>query len=1457
MLTRRQLSDIGQRIADAPAPPPTPEQWTATAPPTQPPPPPQVTLYPSVPQVPAAPRIVDRVAYLQAQQQAATEFQRLPGPLGETRSRYGQGLQAPSGYTSDNVIDRTNVDDRAFNVGRPVQGEFGASAIQFEDASMLRPVPPPTQPPPELTEFERLAGPLGVESAKYADRNSYERLKRMFDGVRRVVGEQTARGLLAKHLELTKPLGKNEVRSPERVAYERQKYVQSRPNQGVSITDSPIYKGLRADIPYADELADAVNMLPQFKIPREIQERVLPAWATKYTPEFGDLTVPQEVWELAVEFVPGIGEVPEMVRAVRKGSPEAVTALRRAFNESPAGQNILRGLASEEGLYNPFGKSEQRAAIEAKFADGLAALRAEAEANGVEAGMRADRLKTKKQKALLSELNQYRMTRQLSLERLGLEAEEARQFARDNHIGIAMDRQRNPSTAVLKKGLSEGERGSLKLPGAGADDELPVQSLTPEEWYQPPEYPAVYYHGTTKAAADQIRADGFRAIAYGTPNRDEALAYAMGKAREAGDTPVVIAFSADPRRVTVGTNAGGDQYGVRMGFRPQDVRIDEIVDAADDVATIRAELDPGAGDDSAEFRRLQDELKKVEKPFVHTNTIESDAALRDYDFQIRQATEQKKPRVLARLQKEREELVAYLQKRRDDEAAIRARISQVAGGKQFDVTVTSSAGMGGSEKIRVTAPTAEDAMWTLRKSPRRPIRAEEVVEAAPPQLYTKGPQGDVPVQPGAGADDISTSAASSALPAPATLPDNVIAALKNRNAAIAKDPEAFARAWELLPAENQKMISAMADAVLTPTQRKAITRAGKARQTARAREAIEKTAGSTLERAQAARGAMGGRYIPQIDPIGGAFDADEITSLFGQIDEAFNTRKLIPQEHANATDAMELLMYGKRPLSPDKPLSLMPHEIKLLGRIYGPEFEAMLPKSKRELTLFQKAIDIANLPRAIISGVDVSAPGRQGIMLAARNPVEWAKAWGPMVKSMASEKQYSKALTHLQTDEYFEDATLHGVDFTNIGTGLGDEGVEETFATRLLQTNPILKQTVGRGERGYVMYLNRLRMDVYKKGAQRLERTAQKHNWTPERLDLAKKDWGGFVNHASGRGDLGSLNEYVPAFNALFFSPRFVISRPQTIYDLVKSDPAVRQMVGENLGAFVGGGMLLLTAAAASGLAQVELDPRSTDFGKMRIGNQRIEFWGGWQPIARYIAQAASGERKTLDSGELVDVNRGKTVGRFIRSKLSPAGALGYDILIEGGKNYEGESFLTPKQLPQEALDRLTPLIIQDAIEGYKAQGPLAAARAAGVSAIGGGVGTFETSESEQKKAEKSKSEEEFNKKFPGVQAIPDAALQAVQREFPAWKFEGETYEEAIEQIKADATERGVSYEDTNIYKALNNAVEERNMNARLSDPEIDAYWVAYKGAKPLSEEAQRLAKEITGITVELHQDAK
>lgn len=77
-----------------------------------------------------------------------------------------------------------------------------------------------------------------------------------------------------------------------------------------------------------------------------------------------DLAVPREVWELALEFVPGVGTIPDLQRAVRKGAPEAVAATRRALADPRAAEAVARARTllegGESGVLNLPGGDEMR-----------------------------------------------------------------------------------------------------------------------------------------------------------------------------------------------------------------------------------------------------------------------------------------------------------------------------------------------------------------------------------------------------------------------------------------------------------------------------------------------------------------------------------------------------------------------------------------------------------------------------------------------------------------------------------------------------------------------------------------------------------------------------------------------------------------------------------------------------------------------------------------------------------------------------------------------------------------------------------------------------------------------------------------------------------------------------------------------------------------------------------------
>ena len=122
-----------------------------------------------------------------------------------------------------------------------------------------------------------------------------------------------------------------------------------------------------------------------------------------------------------------------------------------------------------------------------------------------------------------------------------------------------------------------------------------------------------------------------------------------------------------------------------------------------------------------------------------------------------------------------------------------------------------------------------------------------------------------------------------------------------------------------------------------------------------------------------------------------------------------------------------------------------------------------------------------------------------------------------------------------------------------------------------------------------------------------------------------------FINAGTGRGDIAeSLKAATPVLNGLFFSPRLISSRlsllnPQWYYKLPQP---VRKKAMANSATFAGlAAMTLATISMAFPEAEVESDPRSSDFGKVKIGNTRYDPLGGMSQYITLAARLLTGQR--------------------------------------------------------------------------------------------------------------------------------------------------------------------------------------------------------------------------------------
>ena len=420
----------------------------------------------------------------------------------------------------------------------------------------------------------------------------------------------------------------------------------------------------------------------------------------------------------------------------------------------------------------------------------------------------------------------------------------------------------------------------------------------------------------------------------------------------------------------------------------------------------------------------------------------------------------------------------------------------------------------------------------------------------------------------------------------------------------------------------------------------------------------------------------------------GAKEAGPLRAMFSdaEVDALFNRIKDVPEdvlmrlEKTSTTVALQdLILSGRIPTRTE-----MQHLEAVFGPEMGKALMAMRPwGDKARAMLF----DFLGLPKALKASLDDSFGGRQGLLLV-NNPAWW-KSWGPSLKAFASEKaalQTSEAIVSHElwplARQMQKDGKLYLAPMGKITTRLSER--EEMFFTRFADRIPFVKWS----NRAFVTFGNKLRSDYFYKGTQRIlakypdVQVNTSGLLEGEQAAQAWKEIGDFArwtSHATGRGDLPAMGETLQAVvNAGFFSPRFVTSRFQSAGEIAKgvAKVAVGKATYAEKEAARNGVLAVMEGLAALGLAKmsgasVEIDPRSSEFGKVKIGNSTLDIWAGFQQPARYISQLIMGQRKVLASGKIVPQSRLSTLYRFGESKSSPTGGLVTTVLR--GTDFVGE----------------------------------------------------------------------------------------------------------------------------------------------------------------------------------------
>ena len=480
---------------------------------------------------------------------------------------------------------------------------------------------------------------------------------------------------------------------------------------------------------------------------------------------------------------------------------------------------------------------------------------------------------------------------------------------------------------------------------------------------------------------------------------------------------------------------------------------------------------------------------------------------------------------------------------------------------------------------------------------------------------------------------------------------------------------------------------------------KAEVKAGRAKQAAKLSKAQSEA--TTGEEALRAQGVMAGRIISKLEG-GLELSGDDMTRAWEQIRGHTN---LSGFQKNTTLHALQKLTFGELP---------QPAELDLLGRVFGKDLVDQLnalQKSKGAIGL----LDVLNLPRTVKASWDFSAPLRQGFLLSVGHPIAWAKSFKPMFKAWGDEEFsqafYKKMLEAPEMAEAIQ-SKLYIAPIDDLAGKLSVR--EEQFMSRFARKIPGIR----RSERAYITFLNSLRFDVFKST---LNSPAFRGAARGDINQLAH-----YVNIATGRGDLPFAGELGAWINSGFFAPRYAISRFQYPVEVLRAmkNERLRGMVAKDAIAAIGTGVGLLSLAKLSGVADVEIDSRSSDYGKIRVGNTRYDFWAGEQQVARYLSQFTTGTRKLTEGGKVVKTPRLYTLFRFGWSKTSPIPSLGISLLH--GTGFTGEKVEPTWEVAGEsAVNLFAPIGISDLVDAAHEMGIVPGVLMASPAVFGAGVQTY------------------------------------------------------------------------------------------------------------------------------------
>lgn len=351
--------------------------------------------------------------------------------------------------------------------------------------------------------------------------------------------------------------------------------------------------------------------------------------------------------------------------------------------------------------------------------------------------------------------------------------------------------------------------------------------------------------------------------------------------------------------------------------------------------------------------------------------------------------------------------------------------------------------------------------------------------------------------------------------------------------------------------------------------------------------------------------------------------------------------------------------------------------------------------------------DIGGLAKSLKASLDLSFTLRQGFKAMIAHPDKWAKSvvdgFDMAFRQLWKKGTNDDIINALKAEIYGRENSLNG-NYKKMGLDLGT--VEEAYPTSLPEKVPLLGRVYKASETAFNGMAYRLRADIADELVRSLGRSGRD---TTDKALL--HSIGEYTNSLTGRGSLGRAEGFAKHFNNLFFSPKFFKSNLDFLTAHMADpnmDPALKKRALTNL--------LKTVVAVGAGLAfakainpdAVNFDATSSDFGKVKVGNTRVDVTAGLSSIINLFYRSADITARGATQGKLklgekkYDKNNplGEIALSFTQNKLAPLPrTLGVD--LAAGKDFNGNpvNLTSVDGLKNLGIDLMAPLPVSNFIE--------------------------------------------------------------------------------------------------------------------------------------------------------------